>query len=915
MILRRYFSKWFVLSALLSVMGLGLSPLGPIYSQAQSNTQSNTMTLTLALPSFMSGSDAQIQAVVQPFEQAHPGVSVKVITKDPMLPSPAQGLDNYFKALHDYMISADVVYVDENVISPEGTRAGYFLDLGPLTSSDTTLNIDDFYPATWKAFQWDHGQWALPTGADAIVMGYQASAFDSAGVAYPSGKWTIDDLANALNKLTLKDASGAVTRAALFAPDRGGRGALWQSLIGSNLFDSTTIPDTVNLDTPAAEKVLDTWQKFQQEGYFNTDLTSSPIVVVPTSFLARITRFAGGNAGGGSGGNTSNSGSSGNKPNNTNDWRASALPGGQVGLSVNGFAVSAGTQHPNEAYALAVYATTRPEAMGFNASPARKSVSQTTASGQSGGPGNVVIGPAITLSPELQALLDQGLASGLTSADTRYDDYLNLALSKMTSDKSDAHTALQSVAAQAAQDQQTAITAKATTALVVNTPTPLTAAPGKITLKFGIASFVRPFPNLDQWQQLAQTFAASDPQVGLVNLDPNAPQNFAQAATSYDCFMMPYNAVPGGSLSNVLNIDPFLDADKTFDKSDVVGNVLAEVQQDGKTWALPLMITPEMLTYDTQAFAKANVPEPTNGWTISAFVDALKALRTDPTKASFNPMSPGGTYLLMLIAASGGLPLDYRTNPPTLRFTDPATIQAIQQVLDLAKNGYIQYNAMGGTTGFVVRSGVQQAPIMTRSLLPLPKGGPLGAATSADTYKAALYPTGTQYNAVSYSVSTGYVSATSQNPDACYRWLRTVAQHPELFNAMPAYRSLINAPATLAAQGADSVAVYQQIDALLKDPKTISFPSLFQAGAAPTGFLLEHWLYEAFDNYVQKNADLTASLKTAETYAQAFQQCVATISPNDTAATPGALGFDKAYLDCAAKADPRLKDLVASVKG
>jgi hypothetical protein len=44
---------------------------------------------------------------------------------------------------------------------------------------------------------------------------------------------------------------------------------------------------------------------------------------------------------------------------------------------------------------------------------------------------------------------------------------------------------------------------------------------------------------------------------------------------------------------------------------------------------------------------------------------------------------------MMLIAAYGGLPIDYRTTPATLNFTDPATISAIQQVLDLAKNGYI----------------------------------------------------------------------------------------------------------------------------------------------------------------------------------------------------------------------------------
>ncbi len=75
----------------------------------------------------------------------------------------------------------------------------------------------------------------------------------------------------------------------------------------------------------------------------------------------------------------------------------------------------------------------------------------------------------------------------------------------------------------------------------------------------------------------------------------------------------------------------------------------------------------------------------------------LKPYDTDP--APFQPNDPSGSYLLMLIAAFGGLPIDYRTDPPTINFTDAATVDAIRQVLDLAKDGYIAY-----TTGNSVKS-------------------------------------------------------------------------------------------------------------------------------------------------------------------------------------------------------------------
>src|SRR5690606_28265459 len=101
------------------------------------------------------------------------------------------------------------------------------------------------------------------------------------------------------------------------------------------------------------------------------------------------------------------------------------------------------------------------------------------------------------------------------------------------------------------------------------------------------------------------------------------------------------------------------------------------------------------------------------GWTISDFELSLRALRLnsdDPPP--FESRGFDSSHLLVLIAAYGGLPLDYRTNPVTVNFTDPANVEAIRQVLDLAKDGYIAYselanfsfNIFGGTEGIAMYS-------------------------------------------------------------------------------------------------------------------------------------------------------------------------------------------------------------------
>jgi len=206
-----------------------------------------------------------------------------------------------------------------------------------------------------------------------------------------------------------------------------------------------------------------------------------------------------------------------------------------------------------------------------------------------------------------------------------------------------------------------------------------------------------------------------------------------------------------------------------------------------------------------------------------------------------------------------------------------------------------------------ISSGSTGGPAITTQDLGLPRPQVLnGNANAPAPNKLVAYPTGTQYNALSYDITTAYISAKAQNPDACYRWISLVAQHPELFSAMPARRSLLNNPNLAATQGVDRVNAFKQIDALLSDPKTIAFPSLFQGGAAPTGRILEHWLYTAFDNYVLHNADLNTELKNAQDFALAFQQCIASIPPYDPTSAQTAVQYQQQFLDCAVKVDPSL---------
>jgi ABC-type glycerol-3-phosphate transport system substrate-binding protein len=266
---------------------------------------------------------------------------------------------------------------------------------------------------------------------------------------------------------------------------------------------------------------------------------------------------------------------------------------------------------------------------------------------------------------------------------------------------------------------------------------------------------------------------------------------------------------------------------------------------------------------------------------------------------------------MMLIAAYGGLPFDYRTDPATINFTDPATVDAIRQVLDLAADGYIAYSALTdvveeATT--LLTEGTESSAITTNTLSQFNFPGGPGGQTNNSTADPVmtLYPQGSQFGVIAYEITTGYIRATTQNPEATYRFLSAVASSPELFSGMPARQTLVSDPAVIATQGAEVVAVYQQLDTLLRSPNTVVFPSFTQGrGGGALSFIEQFWLYRAMDRYVLEGADLDYELAEAEMFALAYRECAESfVADTGNTAEGPQFQFFQQLSQCATSVDP-----------
>lgn len=788
-----------------------------------SNAQ-DPIILTISLPTYAD------EIPPNTFADFEAQFNVRVVIKDNPLDvyidSSATNLDSHLEDLQRYAESADVLFVNNWTLSPIGLQTNFLLDIGPLAYADPALDAASFVPAVWEAFQWNSGLWALPAGFDTVVLGYNQAAFDAAGLAYPHAGWTIDDYANTARMLTVYDSNGNVITPG-FEEDANDIHFL-MALAG---IDDPALPA---LNQPSLVNAIQLWADLKAEGVVG--LSSSSIAGdVQTMRLFNSYEFT----------QNPNAG-------------AALLPGERAFLNANGFAISSGTQYPELAYELAKVAIANPRVL------------QITFSTYSAQPGLV---PAPHFAqPELRQ------APTNARSTLNFADYLSLAIT----DVMQGHPpdiALDNAQIRATQDLHTAQEVGNTTTLVVMPP-PTINTDG-LVLNFSVATSIWPLPNQAQWDSAAQAFADSDAEVSAVVVE--APfTSLDEQSQNYDCFYSSERALLQIDTAILRPLDPLMNEDPNFIPDDFVGDTLQFLQVDNQTWGYPITIMPRFLKYQAGVFNRAGIPSPAWTWTVNEFEDALNNISGQPAFARADSVS-----IMALIAAYGGQPLDYETDPPTPRFNDPANIAAIEQVLNLARNGHLDYQALS------VVQGMGQSPA-TAVISPIiiSQFGDLWQMNEEDAL--VNYPAGSQHIVAAFGLGVGYVYASTPYPEACYRWLAFVSSQPDLFTSMPARLSVLHQEQTRFLVGDVRMDMYQQYADVLQQPNLIIIPFVPLVGTG-NRTVLQFWLNRAFDHYVLEGADLASALAEAQEYADAYLRCRAE---------------NRSAFDCATTIDPATQAII-----
>jgi multiple sugar transport system substrate-binding protein len=731
----------------------------------------------------------------------------------------------------------------------EAIAKGWVRDLTPFIDADSTFQRDDFYPHTLAATQDGH-IYTLPAKQYIDLLAYNKDLWARRGLPPPKPDWTWRDLKAAAAQLAHK--RGDTIEVYGMVDWEFGLPALLAELADASFQHDPAA--ALRLDDPAIVAALDRVVALARSGAysgvgdFRQRILDQQVGIWPAT------------------------------PNILADDRGILphpgfaigtipRPGGSSGVS--GYLMSGGTQHPNEAWRWLSFLSHQVVAEPYaNANPAGMVPARRSVAEQSGYWKRLDAATAAAI----QAVLDRQVATlALPDLGLDAEAPIRAALHAAVSGEQTPAAALRQ--AQAALEQRLAEATPeptpATDQIAVPRPAPAP-PPGATTIAFGAPGGTGPL------DQIAQTFNQRTSgvfvQVKHLDLTSGRPASIADLAQQTDCFVGDAPAVD--DLPKLLDLQPLLDADPSDKLDDYPAVVLAQFQRDSQLYGLPYGLDLRVLNYNQTAFDAVGLAHPTAEWTLDDFAHAARRL----AQGSGNNAHYGfaSTFLQWRdvffflerfgVSATTGTGADIQPN-----FTDPQVAQTIRFYLDLLRatsphtrlGGYQRGSAMEGDIAALVASGrvgmwfdfgtagsAAEYHGFTRAIAPPPLGQ---AAPTPNDFRA----------------SGLYISAQTQQPQACWTWLKALSDDiGVLQGAFPARISLAVSQAFASQAPLGAAEVFKAYRAAFQRPLSgqLSEP----ASRSPIDY---YWFFRAIDRALQ-GRNVESELADAQKLTEQFISCV-----------------------------------------
>ena len=794
------------------------------------------------------------QPLIEKFNQQNPEFSVRFITLPPPNGTP------------DEMLSATVRATDTAVIDYLGRNEierKYLTDLEPFIQMDASFRRDDFLPGRLEVFAQKGRSYLIPENLQVPVLFYNKQLWQAAGLPPPGAVMQWQDLRAAARILAQKQGT-TIERYGLLDWQQGGL-AFLAELQERNVQPFDHSPQDLSLDSPAYREALDQVKRDVDAGtiYIQTAenpdymslITNQKIAIWPPNML----------------GSTVLAFDVGILP-----MPPVPLPFYSTPSSYRGYVMSSGTTKPEQAWRWLSFLSRQMMPLPTGAHPAefempvRKSLLQTS---------TYLSSLPRDQQELLRAIIEQPLSSipvALHSTDIDYA--LGVAADEALMRHEPAEQAL-ATASERLNEQIAANPQQPPEPVTIVVATPEPERDPNVTTVINVAAGGYA---TEQFRQLVRSFQTEAPeiQVNLVKGDYN-PLTLVQSSEvgSIDCFVN--LAYPeAANAATVKDIQPFVDADRTFSSSDYPPALLQPYRQGGGLLGLPLATYYRVLSYNKTMFEEQGIEAPSQEWSMETFLQTAEAMKsTNAAESRYGFAGATPQDLFFFFDRFQVAPVSINAGKTTVQYTSPAFQQAVAYYIELLKKAspdqrFDDTNANGTDHSNRIAEG--------RVAMWLGSGGITGMPNLPfDTAITAPLFGGIGVGRDNIRNVGMFVSATSAQPEACWKLIRHVSNGwlgiPGTF---PPRIAQLDSPEYTSSASAQEIQVAQQYHAALRKQASIdTLPTI--AWKSNTDF---YWLYRAIDRALQ-GKDLTQELQQAQALTERYNECIQQGTSASTCAT------------------------------
>jgi multiple sugar transport system substrate-binding protein len=763
------------------------------------------------------------QTAAEAFQQANPSIEVHVIPLDQIVSFPLEDETDTLGPVRQLASQADAFIWSTDAV--EGGPPGLVLDLTTFVEADDEPTEDDFLPGLWDHVQWQGRTWGLPVGVDPLVLLYDPTAFEAAGVKPPAPGWSWEELFSAAQQLTRREGE-QVMRYGLADFSLDGLRSAIEAQRGQLVDDSvaSTLP---TLDDPRTVAAVQWYADLAlthnvmanpAEKKFVDDF--SVVQSGEAAMSVSLSRFWG-------------------SEERDDGLRVAPLPESSP-VWLYGYFISAGTARPEAAWHWLKFLSqqvTLPDRL-----PARRSL---------------IPGSAYAFAAGEEALetfryaAEHALPPMHPAA---VEELLRQAVERVFEGQK-----VEDALAEAQAQALSLSVPEASEQFVVPTPVPTKESVESITF---VTFDRRPY------KPLVERFHETHPKIEVTVREAidfgyyGGPPAKMLKTSGADCFVATDLASASSETWRVVSdLQPFIDAEPDFSLDDYLPWTLERVRYSGDLWGLPAGVSVDVLWYNPTLFDQAGLSYPKRDWSWNdVFFTADKLSADEGDKHRYGFLFGRHKAVFLLQGLSGPL-MDINTAPLTFHFDDPDVIAAAQQLANLAQKRTIPTPREGNPTYFhnLIRDdkvgmwlGRAKVELERKDWRPVPlpaAGRCLVSARSSTAY---------------------YIAADSLHAEACWEWLRFLSDRVLLVENLPPRQSLLVSDTFREQVGTEAQSAYQT---MLTCENQGGVLGLLQEKRQHRK-VFEFWLRPALEKVIWHSADAQVELSEAQRKAEAYLECL-----------------------------------------